>query len=149
MPPKSSKPRKTRGSANASALLDPEAEIRVQQSTTDVQLLNLSNDLRRRIRTHADVIPTATRPLNVHLFDFPFDEGDPNFPTQTEPVIDTSFDAADTFILPLEDMPDLVVKESRRNQRWLNSVGTSLSFTSLQMLMDALHTPRMHPFSPG
>lgn len=121
MPPRHRKPRR---SENVSALLDPEAEIHHQQSTTDVQLINLSNDGRRRIRVHADVIPTATRPLNVPLFDFPYDEGDPNFPLQTEAAINTSFDTADTFILPVEDMPDLVVKESRRTQRWINSVCT-------------------------
>lgn len=126
MAPKPSKSSNNRNTLKrSSALLDPEADLQLQQTTTDVELLNLSTDGRlRRIRPRVDVVPTAPRPLNVPLFDFPFDEGDPNFPTHVEALYtDTSeFDAAETMLLPTTEIPNVIVKESQRMKRWLNSV---------------------------
>lgn len=111
-----------------SALLDPEEELLKRQTTTEVQLINLSEDGRsRRIRTKVDVVPTATRPLHVPLFDFPYDEDDPNFssPPEITSSFNTSFfDDTDVFLLPPQDseIPGLTLKTSQRNKRYLNSV---------------------------
>lgn len=140
--------RRSRNKRNVSALLDPEAQIRAEQSTTEVELLNLSTDGRRRIRTQADIVPTAARPLHTRLFDFSFDEGDPNFPIQADTHFDAhTFDAADTFIVPTPEMSDVVIKESRRTQRWINSVcifhHVPLRYSTLTYIL------RMRPSSPG
>lgn len=109
----------------SSALLDPEQALRAQQSTTDVELLNLSTDGRaRRIRPRVHAVPIAPRPLHLPLFDFPYDEGDPNFPTHVEPPPPDAFDfdPAEVMLLPTPEMSNVVVKESQRMKRWLNSV---------------------------
>lgn len=125
---------KTRGKAKAgssaqkrtSELLDPEEQLLARQSTTDVELLNI-NTRNRRIRTKVDIVPTAPRPLDTPLFDFPYNEDDPNFPIlqDSSPSFDSDFDISDTLLQGIQEEPEipgLTLKTSNRNRRYLNSV---------------------------
>lgn len=115
----------TQGQKRSSALLDPAEELRALQSTTEVELLNLSSDGRnRRVRTRPDVVPTAPRPLNVSLFDLPYDNSeDPNFMPPSDQAFNFgSFDWDEGVLFPPPDIPGLTVKSTQRTKRYLNSV---------------------------
>lgn len=113
MPPKAPQPLK-----RGSDLLDPEKQYQTSQSTTEVELLNLSSDGRkRRTRTKTTTVKTSLSTAGS-VFDMAYDQDDPMLPSTP----DLPFNLEDVSLSRPPEIPGLTVKTTQRTKRYLNSV---------------------------